>query len=404
MIPMSSQVRIAEPRLNAERGRVTSGLNRVGFDGRWYNDSGVGSYVVGLLRALAVTPRKFELIVYEDPQNRIPGLEGLPVTRKDVRSQKYSPLAQWEFRSRASQDGLDLFHSPFYDVPLIVGCPVIATIHDLIPFFFRIYAWPKQQMIRAGYRIAARRAQHFLSVSLSTARTIEELLNVEPAQISVVHNGVADDSFHPYAEPGESDLLKKRYGLRPPFVLVASARNWRTKNLEGAFRALGSAQRLAGMKFQTVVFGPPNGVLAACGRDELRESNLVCTGYLPLPALAAAFRHAAAFVMPSLYEGFGLPVLESMACGCPVITSNRGALPEIAAGGAQIFDPADCDGMGRALAGLLINSSLREYWRERALCRAADFSWKETARKTIAAYNCAWETSRSERKIREQRD
>lgn len=398
---MSAQVQIAEPRFNAMRGRVAWGVNRVGFDGRWYNDSGVGSYVVGLLGALAVAPRKFKLIVYEDPQNRIPGLDGLPVTRIAVRSQKYSLFAQWEFRSRARQDGLDLFHSPFYDVPLTVGCPVIATIHDLIPFLFRIYSWPKQQMVRAGYRIAARSAQHFLSVSASTARSVEELLNVEPAQISVVHNGVANDSFHPIAAPGESDLLKRRYGLQPPFVLAASARNWRTKNLEGAFRVLGAARRLTGTRFQTVVFGPPEGVLAGCGRDELRELNPVCTGYLPLPALAAAFRQSAAFVMPSLYEGFGLPVLEAMACGCPVITSNRGALPEIVAGGAQIFDPADCDAMGRALAGLLINSSLREYWRERALRRAADFSWKEAARKTIAAYNYAWETARSGKKIRE---
>lgn len=375
-------------------------LRRVGFDARWYNDSGVGSYVAGLLPAMALSPRDFELIVYENPQNRVPGLEGLPITRIAVRSQKYSLSEQWEFRERARQDGLDLFHSPFYDMPLAAPCPVMATIHDLIPFLFRVYAWPKQQMVRTGYRIAARRAQHLLSVSRSTARTVEELLKVDTTRISVVHNGIATDIFHRNAEPGERGLLQKRHGFELPFILVASAHNWRTKNLQGALRVLRSAQRLAGMKFQTVVFGPPEGFMVECGRDEWRELNLVATGYLPLTVLAAAFRHATAFVMPSLYEGFGLPVVEAMACGCPVITSDRGALPEIAAGGAQIFDPLDYEGMSKALAELLISSSLREYWRERALRRAADFSWTEAARKTIAAYSYAWETSREEGRAR----
>lgn len=395
---MSAQIQIPLSPAAAQRSSAPARLNRVGFDGRWYNDSGVGSYVAGLLRAMALAPRDFELIVYENPENQVPGLEGLPITRIAVRSQKYSLSEQWEFRNRARQDGLDLFHSPFYDVPLTVGCPVMVTIHDLIPFLFRIYSWPKQQMVRAGYRIAARRAQHLLSVSQSTARTVEDLLNVESERISVVHNGVSNDLFHPGAKPGEKDLLQEKYGVRPPFVLLASARNWHTKNLEAAFRTLRSAQQLTRMRFQTVVFGPPDAVIARCGSDECRELNLVCTGYLSSAMLAAAFRHATAFVMPSLYEGFGLPVVEAMACGCPVITSNRGALPEIAAGGAQIFDPLDCEGMSKAVAGLLISSSLREYWRDRALRRAGDFSWMEAARKTIAAYSFAWQTSRGEGK------
>jgi glycosyltransferase involved in cell wall biosynthesis len=98
------------------------------------------------------------------------------------------------------------------------------------------------------------------------------------------------------------------------------------------------------------------------------------------------FRHARAFIMPSLYEGFGLPVLEAMSCGCPVITSTGGSLPEVAGEGAQIFAPNDVSGMGTAVAKLLTSEQNLEQWRAAALARAAQFSWDRTARETINVY------------------
>src|ERR1700694_1374930 len=109
---------------------------RVGFDARWYNDSGVGTYVAELLKAMAPLQQGFELIVYEHPANPVPGLQDLPLQRVPVRSGKYSLSAQLELARRQRRDELDVCHSPFYVVPLAVGCPVVVTLHDLIPFLF----------------------------------------------------------------------------------------------------------------------------------------------------------------------------------------------------------------------------------------------------------------------------
>src|SRR5579859_1099943 len=117
---------------------------RVGFDARWYNDSGVGTYVAGLLAEFARQQLDFELVIYESVQNPVPGLGANRFERIPLSSDRYSPQSQWELKWRAIVDRLNVFHSPFYWSPLLVSCPVVITIHDLIPLLFPIYSWPKR--------------------------------------------------------------------------------------------------------------------------------------------------------------------------------------------------------------------------------------------------------------------
>ena len=362
---------------------------RVGFDARWYNDSGVGSYVAGLLRALAAAERRLELVVYVDPDNPVPELERLPLQTVPVRARKYSLVEQTELRRRARQDQLDLFHSPFFAAPLALGCPLVITVHDLIPFLFRIDPWPKQELVKLGYRLATRRAQHLIAVSRSTAADIERLLGVRDDRVSCVYNAVREDRFCAREDAGELAALAARHGVRLPYVVAASTRNWRTKNLSAALEAIALARESTGTNFQTVVYGPPDGLDRLACEGTPRPMNLLATGFLPQASLAALFRHASAFVVPSLYEGFGLPLLEAMSCGCPVVASNRGSLPEIAGGAAQLFDPREIKGMGNAVAGLLGDPTAAAAWKSRALARAAGFSWAAAARDTIAVYERA---------------
>src|SRR5262245_37614624 len=135
---------------------------RVGLDARWYNDSGVGTYVAGLLRAMAAADRGFELLVYEHPENPVPGLDDSRVIRVPVRVRKYSIAEQSELRRRARADHLDVFHSPFYAIPLALSCPVVVTIHDLIPFRFHLGPWAKRWMVKTGHRASVRRAGHII--------------------------------------------------------------------------------------------------------------------------------------------------------------------------------------------------------------------------------------------------
>lgn len=376
---------------------------RVGFDARWYNDSGVGAYVAGLLRAMAAAKREFELLVYEDPRNPVPGLDGRDVVRTPVHAAKYSIAEQWELGRRARQDKLDLFHSPFYVVPLSAGCPVVVTVHDLIPFLFRIYPWPKQWVVKAGYRVALRRAQHVITDSENTAKDLREILGVPRERITTVPIAASQD-FTDQAGPEELKLLQEKHGVRSPYVVAASARNWRTKNLESALAALEMARAESGMDFQTVVYGPPDGIDALDARERRQRLNLRRLGYLDAADLAALFRHAQLFVMPSLYEGFGLPILEAMSCGCAVVTSNAGSLKEVAGAGARVFDPLDVAGMATAIAELLRNPAELHRSRVSALRRAADFSWNNSAQQTISVYHRIQQQSSTQRPVTQTDD
>lgn len=356
---------------------------RVGFDARWYNQSGIGSYIAGLLPALVRAG--CELVVYADPRNPVPELDKLSLRIVPVSSGKYSPLATLEFRRLEKRDKLDLFHCPFYAAPLL-RCPVVVTIHDLIPFLFPIYFWPKQKMVQAGYRAAVKRAAHLVADSHRTAIDLQKLLGVAPDRISTVHLAADRNIFHPSGAETEEVLLRERYCIEKPFFLVSSARNWRTKNLETALQALEIARRESSVGFQVFMYGP---VASAeiCAGDLARKLDLRNLGFVDAKGLAALFRHAHAFIMPSLYEGFGLPLVEAMSCGCPVIASDRGSLPEIAAAGAQCFDAFDTKGMANALCALLRNPEELQQKRSNALRRAADFSWDKAAQETISVYH-----------------
>jgi len=360
-----------------------SGL-RVGLDARWYNKSGVGSYVAGLVPALVRAG--CELVVYVDPRNPVPGLDEFDLQIVPVGSGKYSPLSSLEFRRREKADKLDLFHCPFYATPLL-ECPVVVTIHDLIPFLFSIYPWWKRKLVQAGYRRAARRAAHIIADSVATASDVQKILNVPGEKISTVHLAADPDNFHPGIAAGELNGLQRRFGVQPPYVVVAGAGNWRTKNLKSALETLLIARKDAGVDFQIVMYGSGEALHAPGIRKLGHNLNLIPTGYVETPELAALFRHAHALVMPSLYEGFGLPMVEAMSCGCPVITSDRGSLPEVAGTGAQCFDPFNISAMAAAVVALLRSPEELQQKKAAALRRAADFSWDKAAQETIWVYH-----------------
>jgi glycosyltransferase involved in cell wall biosynthesis len=316
-----------------------------------------------------------------------------------VTLKKYSVAEQVHLARRCGEDKLDVFHSPFYVVPFFARCTVVVTMHDLIPFLFPVYAKAKQTIVRAGYRMAARRASHIIADSHNTARDIQRILRVGEDRISAVHLA-AGEIYRPESASSEFDRLNQKYGIRRPYVLLASARNWRTKNLVTALRVL-KAVREMGAEFATVTYGPPEGI-EGCKANEIAPAlEIKRTGYVAADELAVLYRHASVFLFPSLYEGFGLPVLEAMSCGCPVVTSKAGALAEVAGSGAQVFDPLDEKGMADAVYELLGDEGRQRHWREAALRRSAEFSWMKAARETVRVYHQTHKSSLFSRVARE---
>lgn len=382
-VPASAENQRPSPR----RERVSYPQMRIGFDGRWYGHTGVGNYVSELIQAIDSLDGDFEVILYENPRNPLERVYSNRVRRVPVNAGKYSVREQFELVYRCRVDRIDVFHSPFCIAPWLAPCPVVVTIHDLIPFLFNTYSAPKRKLIQLGYRLALKKAAWVIAVSETTRDDLSQVLSLSPDRIRVIHEAASQECFHPHPDVEEADYLSTRYGVRRPFVLISSAKNWRTKNLSVVLEALSICRGLLESGFQIVVFGCADGFREASLQRPEKLENVVQTGFVPTKDLAKLYRGADVFLMGSKYEGFGLPLLEAMSCGCAVVSSNGGSLAEVAGAGAVLVDPGDPQRMGEEVARLLRDRDARQEQQSRAKKRAADFSWETAARQTVSVYS-----------------
>lgn len=282
----------------------------------------------------------------------------------------------------------DLVHFTNYVVPLGLDLPFVTTFHDMsLSLLPRCHTVKKRLLTARLLPFAARNARLILTPSESTRRDVLRLLPVEPARVRVIPEAAAS-FFRPVTSGRER--LDRVYGVRPPYLLYVGTIEPR-KNLARALRAFSRiAPSHAALRF--VMVGPLGWkyaeILREMERPELagRVSRL---GYVPEEDLPAFYSHATAFVYPSLYEGFGLPIVESMACGTPVLTSNGSSMAEIGEGAALLVDPLDEAAIASALDRLVADPALRDELRARGLLRAAEYSWERTGRETVAAYRAA---------------
>lgn len=262
--------------------------------------------------------------------------------------------------------------------------PVAVTIHDVVPLLFRDMRWRRwmlRRQVEGRFRAIARRADLVLTNSQFTASELTRVLGVPPARIRVTLLGADDLGSSP--DPVGDAALLQRLGLEGrPFFLAVGADEPR-KNLDRLREA-----------FAAVSAHRPDAALVLCGPGhELAEraaaagqGRVVCPGYVDDRDLAALYRGAVGLVFPSLYEGFGLPVLEAMAAGTPVVCSTAASLPEVAGDAALLVDPTDTGGLAAAMRRLLAEPALRADLVARGRRRAAAFRWDDTARATLAAF------------------
>jgi len=302
---------------------------------------------------------------------------------------------QRTFPHTCRQLGVDLAHIPYFASSLSPMLPTVITIHDLIPMILPEYrGGVLVRLYTSLVASAAARARLVLTDSEASRRDIVSHLKLPDSCVRVVYLAPAPH-YQPVEDPDRLEAVRRKYELPEEFVLWLSGFDVR-KNAQAllhaytwVYEALGDDYPLvmAGVlpEEDTLFFPDPRRVAA-----ELGVSHAVrFSGWVDEADKPALYSAATVFVFPSRYEGFGLPVLESMACGTPVVTSNAASLPELAGAAAFQVDPDDPRRLGAAIIALCVQEDLHAEMREKGLAQAAQFTWEKTARETLAAYHQA---------------
>ena len=341
---------------------------RIGLIARFLGEPiGLGTYAVNLLRALDRRDDENEYFIYTPAWNDVPPLgPRFRIRRSHVPRRSRAALTVWDDTLpaiAAAREPVDLIHYLHAAFPLFSpGCPVVINLLDAIPWVVPGYRLPQPYQWLA--RRAARSADLVLTLSESARADLEGVLGLSRAKIRVTYLG--GPPLDPEPSPKE-----------PYFLFVGGTE--KRKNLGAVLKAFASLDG-----FELRVVGKHT---ASPVHDARREQiGVQWLGHVSEKELVALYRHATALVFPSSYEGFGLPLLEAMARRTPVIASNRSSIPEVARGAAILVDPDDVDGLRDAIRRVAGDAGLREEMTKRGAEVVSGFSWDETARATVAAY------------------
>jgi len=370
---------------------------RIGLDARELarQYTGIGNYVLNLIHGLIHIREEADYFLFiESGTNTLVNL-ALPANFHLVRVSLVGKFQdQLGLLWAARRVRLDLLHVTHHDVtPLLSPIPLVVTVHDIAPMDFCNPSWMHKNYYHIMSWLALQRAQWIVCDSESTGRRIERHFPFVAGKWSTIHLG-CDDYFRVVDDAPCFQAMARALGIRFPFILYVGSFA-RRKNPE---RLLISFQRVIAARpdVQLVMVGGPS------GRDNHVFENLppqvIFTGQVDKRQLRALYNNASLLLFPSWYEGFGLPVLEAMACGCPVVTSNTYSLPELAGDAALLVDPGDPEDISTAVLQVLSDKEFRLHLQREGLRRVRAFSWKQTAYRTYRVYHTI-----AERKKRSKR-
>ncbi len=379
---------------------------KIAIDGRSLTDerlTGVGIYTLQLINALAEASPQDEFLVFLsgslNARNRAPIFKANNI--KIFEAKLPNRLLSLLLILPLTPISLDMFLPEHIDAwffpnhnAILTRRPYIFTIHDLsflhLPKFFSL----KDKMVRRLQNIPslASNAERILSPSSATANDVESAFKIATDQIAVTPLGIDHDKFAPREQPSDR-TFRAAYDLNRPYILAAATIESR-KNFETAIEAYDLFRSRGGEALPLVIMGKPG-----FGYDRVKKTaktamfadDIRFLGFVPEKHKPALFRGASAFLFPSFYEGFGLPVLEAMASGVPVVTSFTSSLPEIAGEAAIYVDPFNVEDLARALQILfdkIDGQTIRETMRKQGIERAKMFTWEKTAKKTLEALYC----------------
>ncbi|WP_420645228.1 glycosyltransferase family 4 protein [Candidatus Leptofilum sp.] len=366
---------------------------RIGFDGTPLlgQRSGVGHYTGRLLTHLVQQHPEWEYLLFSN--HPLASLEAELAQMRLVARQFISRFVwmQLMLPRIIRQAKPQLCHFPNNTAPLRASCPTVITIHDASLFLHSTYH-PMSRLLALRLLLphVARRATAVITVSHHARLDLMRILKLPAEKIHVIHEA-APDNFQPLEDRVQREKLRQHYRLPDKFILFVGTIEPR-KNLTRLIRAVASLRR-RGCGARLVLVGPNGWLLNGSLQKEIENLGLQDVvqnlGYVPQEDLPGIYSLATLFAFPSLYEGFGLPPLEAMACGTPVLTSRNSAMAEICGDAAYLVNPQDEAAITDGLATLLQDADLRAHLRQAGLARAKQYSWQQTARETAAVYQQA---------------
>lgn len=360
---------------------------KIGLDARMYRRStgGIGSYTHALLEYLSQIDRKNKYFVFlTDEDLKEYNLKAKNFTPVRAPYPHYSFSEQWGFLRLLNSYQLDLAHFTNFNHPIFYRRKFVVTIHDLTMTLFPAPGKQRQKILRFFYHAilknGVKKSKKIIVDSQNTKQDLIKALKAKKEKIVVVYLGV-DKKYQPHRDP-----LKK---ITPPYLLFVS--QWRPHkgigNLVKAFEILDERFKMYDLKL--VITGKPNPKfpkIEKCINDSPLRSRIITPGFVEEKDMASLYSNAAAFVFPSIYEGFGLNPLEAMACGTPVATSDISCIPEVAGSAALYFDPYDPEDIALKTHTLLKNLKLRQDLVSRGFENLKRFSWQKMAERTHRIY------------------
>ncbi len=372
-----------------------------------YRSAGIHQYIDRLLSHLPAVYDDSELVIFT---NRQAGADLLKTScwqgepRPSVRASwlpTQRPLARivWEQLAQplwAGLGGLQLLHGLAFVLPLVRPCPSVVTVYDLsFAHFPHLFRGPNAAYLRLFTRLSCRVADKVIAISQSTRNDVARLYGVPGERVEVALPGV-DPSFCPLP-PEQVELFRQKRGLPQTFILHVGTLEPRKNHIRllEAFQQISNFKlQIANCKLQIANFklvlvggqGWSYGEIYAAVERLGLQDQVIFAGYAPADELPLWYNAATLFVYPSLYEGFGMPALEAMACGVPVIASDSSSLPEVVGGAGLLVPPNDVDALAGAMRQLLADADLRQQLSRAGRARAAEFTWQHTARVTAETY------------------
>jgi len=368
---------------------------KIGIDCRIYSSrfTGIGRYVHELVKRVCKCDSKNDYVLFFNEPEFSAYQVGLPNVKKVLADAPiYSVREQLHFLKVLNREKLDLMHFTHFNAPLFYNRPSIVTIHDLTLFY---YPGKKKKGIisRIGYdmvfRNTVRKAKKIIAISENTKRDLIKQLKTSEAKIEVVYQAVGNE-FKKITDEKSINETLHRLGIKKPFLLYTGV--WRLhKNVPNLIKAFGELKKEYGLNdLQLVITGKedPFYLEPKFLPEELGiEKDVILPGLVSETDLINLYNAAEIYVFPSLYEGFGLPPLEAMACGTPVATSYLSSIPEVCGkGNAVYFDPNDYRDMAIKIYALYKNKNLQQKLIENGLNRVKDFSWDRMAKETLELY------------------